>query len=200
MGRRLATPAAAIVNRFLAFRDHRRQPACDPSVAISAVGRFGAEMDAFWAELAPSFPAAVRRHAAYLNWKYVDQPHMDYHRFVARRQDKVVGCVILRQGRPPEPNVGVLAELLADPGDEPLVHALLAHAVAHLRRLGVKSILAASSLPSYLAAYRRFGFVDTQEIVAVWHRSGPAAAWPPVESEGWFLGMGDHDWDQYPLL
>jgi hypothetical protein len=193
-GRHLAAPLAAIVNRSMALRDRRRQPDRDWSVTLTPVVRFGAEMDVLWEELAPSFPAAVQRHATYLNWKFADQPHMDYHRFVAQRNGRAVGFVIVRQGCPPEPNIGVLADLLADPSDEPLVHALLACAVEHLRCLGAKSILAASSLPSYLDAYRRFGFVETQEVVAIWRRR------TAIDSGDWFLSMGDHDWDQYPLL
>jgi GNAT superfamily N-acetyltransferase len=45
---------------------------CEP------IRRFDASFTALWERLAPKFDLAVRRDASYLNWRYIEPPHVRY--------------------------------------------------------------------------------------------------------------------------
>src|SRR4029453_16704825 len=45
---------------------------------VGVIKRFPPEFTALWIRLAPRFQFAVRRDAPYLNWKYVEAPHVRY--------------------------------------------------------------------------------------------------------------------------
>ena len=156
---------------------------------------FGEDIDHLWSRLAPHFPVIVERSAAYLNWKFTEQPDMKYDIFVARRGQTVCGYVITRTGIPPEARVGIIADLFAAPDDHIAIRRLLVDATQHLRRAGVNGIIAASSVPEYVVQFAQQGFNITREIVPMFR----SKKWP-VSASGWFMSMGDHDWDQYPLI
>src|SRR3954447_3407522 len=52
---------------------------------VRLIQRFDDSFTTLWEELAPKFALAVRRDAAYLNWKYVSAPHVRYSIAVLRR-------------------------------------------------------------------------------------------------------------------
>jgi len=93
---------------------------------MQAVRRFDADVDQLWEAVAPSLGLAVRRDARYLNWKFIEPPHVRYHAAVLRRDDKVAGYVIYRHLREPQGRVTQIVDLLALPSDE--------HAIATLTR------------------------------------------------------------------
>jgi GNAT superfamily N-acetyltransferase len=199
---RLDRALAAVLNRGRMRRDARRMAAVDTSVEITPVARFDPHVDDLWARISPAFHALVRRDQTYLNWKYVQQPHMDYQRYVARSvgQEELLGYLILRKARPPEPNVGVIADLFAPPDDQVTLYALVAYAVDHFNAARVASVQAATTIPEYQAVYEAFGFREVKEVVPMAHIKPETADCQRALTPGsWFFGKADHDWDQYPL-
>jgi hypothetical protein len=85
---------------------------------IEVVRRFDARADRLWEKLAARFALAVRRDARYLNWKYVEPPHVRYTTALLRRGDEVEGYVVYRHLREPQGRVTQIVDLLADPSDE----------------------------------------------------------------------------------
>ena len=63
---------------------------------VRLIQRFDESFTALWDELAPKFDLAVRRDAAYLNWKYVNAPHVRYSIAALRRDDRNVGYAVYR--------------------------------------------------------------------------------------------------------
>lgn len=85
---------------------------------VEVVRRFDARVDRLWDRLANRFALAVRRDARYLNWKYVEPPHVRYTSALLRRGDDVDGYVVYRHFREPQGRVTQIVDLLADPSDE----------------------------------------------------------------------------------
>jgi hypothetical protein len=85
---------------------------------IEVVRRFDARADRLWEKLAARFALAVRRDARYLNWKYIEPPHVRYAAALLRRGDEVEGYVVYRHLREPQGRVTQIVDLLADPSDE----------------------------------------------------------------------------------
>ena len=85
---------------------------------IEVVRRFDARIDRLWERLAARFALAVKRDARYLNWKYVEPPHVRYTSALLRRGEDVDGFVVYRHLREPQGRVTQIVDLLADPADE----------------------------------------------------------------------------------
>lgn len=85
---------------------------------VEVVRRFDASADRLWDTLSGHFALAVRRDARYLNWKYVEPPHVRYSIAMLRRGDEVEGYVVYRHLREPLGRVTQIVDLVADPTDE----------------------------------------------------------------------------------
>jgi hypothetical protein len=108
--------------------------------------------------------------------------------------------MVLRSGKPPEKNFGMISDILVDPSDDRAISALLSHAVNHFRKEKRTAIIAATTVPEYQRGLRKLGFGQTGEAHPVIHaRVNSPAVDIALEPGRWFLGNSDHDWDQYPL-
>lgn len=85
---------------------------------IEVVRRFDPRADRLWERLSGRFTLAVRRDARYLNWKYIEPPHVRYAVALLRRGDEVEGYVVYRHSREPQGRVTQIVDLVADPSDE----------------------------------------------------------------------------------
>jgi hypothetical protein len=92
---------------------------------IVPVRRFGEAFTLLWKHLAPAFDFAIKRDAAYLNWRFIDPPHVRYSAVALRRGDDLHGYAIYRHIREPRGRVTLLVDFLADPHDDLGVKTLL---------------------------------------------------------------------------
>lgn len=92
---------------------------------IEVVRRFDARADRLWDKLSARFTLAVRRDARYLNWKYVEPPHVRYSIALLRRGEEVEGYVVYRHLREPQGRVTQIVDLIADPSDERGIETLV---------------------------------------------------------------------------
>lgn len=165
----------------------------DLSLAVPDVESFDASINALWRNVAPNFEALVLRDVTHLNWKFARQPLMEHTRFVARRENAILGYLVVRRSRVPERNAGTIVDLFAAPENENTIRTLLIHAIRYFRSEKVTYIRAANSAIEYQLMLQSLGFKKTREVVPM--------IYPPnaFSDKKWLLGMGDHDWDQYPL-
>jgi len=92
---------------------------------VSTIRRFDDEFTMLWERLAPKFAFAVRRDAAYLNWKFIEPPHVRYTVAALRRAGALQGYAVYRHVWEPQNRVTLLIDFLADPDDEPGMVTLL---------------------------------------------------------------------------
>ena len=93
--------------------------------SVEVVRRLDGSADALWASVAPKLALAVRRDAAYVNWRFAEPPHARYAIAVLRREHEVAGYVVYRHAHEPRGRVTHLVDFLADPGDHRAVKTLL---------------------------------------------------------------------------
>jgi GNAT superfamily N-acetyltransferase len=92
---------------------------------VRVIQRFDDRFSRLWERVAPKFAFAVRRDAAYLNWKYIHPPHVRYAVAALERDDEVAGYVVYRHVQEPRGRVTLLVDWLADPDDTAAVTTLL---------------------------------------------------------------------------
>lgn len=85
--------------------------------SVEVVRRLDASADVLWGRIAPKLALAVRRDAAYVNWRFADPPHARYAIAVLRREGEVAGYVVYRHAQEPRGRVTHVVDFLADPGD-----------------------------------------------------------------------------------
>jgi hypothetical protein len=103
----LTLPVVRVVSRARPLREE-----------VELIRRFDSSIDELWERVAPRFGLAVRRDARYLNWKFLEPPHVRYTAAVLKRGTDVQGYAIYRHLREPQGRVTQIVDLFADPSDE----------------------------------------------------------------------------------
>ncbi|TVQ86552.1 MAG: hypothetical protein EA400_12825 [Chromatiaceae bacterium] len=191
LGRHLGAGLAALVDPMLGPHPRPRLP-----VQVHD-GPFDARFDALWERLQAAYPAICRRDAALLDWRYRQPPDLDCTVLTLAGADGLRGyCVVnafeqpasgRRRGR----RRGRILDLLTAPEDAPARTALLAAALATLRRQRVERaecFFCGAELGRLLTTLGFVPKVDRQGQPSVlWARHLPAVA------RGLYATQGDGD-------
>jgi GNAT superfamily N-acetyltransferase len=165
---------------------------------VRLIQRFDESFTRLWEELAPKFDFAVRRDAAYLNWKYVNAPHVRYSIAALRREDRNVGYAVYRHLYEPRGRVTLLVDFLADPDDEPGLSTLLHWVDREARKEDSDKIRAFAMHAGFRRVLRRSGYFQvksTMEFVAKVNGVDVDPAFYE-NTERWHVTLGDSDQDR----
>jgi GNAT superfamily N-acetyltransferase/predicted GNAT family N-acyltransferase len=178
---------------------HKMVPSGSPTYTIELVTRFDEQADALWTVVRSRYTFAVERSSAYLNWKYFDQPHMSHQCFYLREHGSVNGILVLRQGTPPEHNIGVICECYLSEPDPAKYTWLIEKAITKLTEQGTAGIWAATADRKLEEIYRKLGFLRIRQAKMMMHIRNTEWNHSDIFARP-LIGKGDHDWDQYPNL
>ena len=128
------------------------------------------------------------------------QPHTHYRAFITKTCEGICGYVILRIARPPEDNVGLIADLFALPKDLHTIRALIQFSIRYFKSEKVHSIVMATSTHSLAHSLTQLGFRKVRDIPFLVLSSNKPRKSSGFQNRNWFLSRGDSDWDQYPSL
>ena len=99
------------------------------AVKIEEVDRFDSQVDALYERLKDDHGLSTYRDHAYLNWRYVDHPLVDYKILYAKRGADLSGYLVYRIGWLDRATVP-LVDILCDLGDRETLETLVAHAAS----------------------------------------------------------------------
>jgi GNAT superfamily N-acetyltransferase len=165
---------------------------------VRLIQRFDETFTALWDELAPKFEFAVRRDAAYLNWKYVSAPHVRYSIAALRRDDRNVGYAVYRHVHEPRGRVTLLVDFLADPADENGLATLLHWVDREARQADSDKIRAFAMHAAFRRVLRRSGYFvvkSTMEFVVKVNGVDVEPAFYE-STDRWHVTLGDSDQDR----
>jgi GNAT superfamily N-acetyltransferase len=190
---------ATLINGFVWIRDLGLARFNNPDIEIKQIEKFDYTANQLWDSVSPQYFAIVERKSEFLNWKYIEQPHMNYKVFTATKGRNLCGYIIFRTTRKPESNTGVIADLFAPVDDEATVHSLLAFAVRYFKDQKVKYIEVASSCGAFKRAFLTLGFRKYKDQTPLFFSNNKTLTKESAHRPGgWFFGRSDHDWDQFP--
>jgi hypothetical protein len=164
---------------------------------VEVVRRFDRGFDALWERLAPGFDLAVQRHAAYLNWKYIEPPHVRYSVAVLRRDDDAHGYAVYRHLREPQGRVTQIVDFLTDPADERGLKTLLRWIDREARAEDSDKIRCYVQHARFRRVLRRSGYFAVKSHVLI-NAKVNAVQVPQDfydEPDGWHFTFGDGDLD-----
>jgi GNAT superfamily N-acetyltransferase len=165
---------------------------------VEPLHRFGDEFTALWERLAPRFDFAVRRDAAYLNWKFFEPPHVRYHHVALRRGGELQGYAIYRHLQEPRGRVTQLVDFLVDPGDELGMKTILRWVDREAREADSDKVRTVCLHEEYRRIMKQSGYFQVKSTVEFTAKIN-AVAVPPgfYEHTGtWHVTLGDSDQDR----
>jgi GNAT superfamily N-acetyltransferase len=168
------------------------------SAEVRVIQRFDDSFTTLWETLAPKFDFAVRRDAAYLNWKYATAPHVRYCMAALIRDGNTTGYAVYRHVHEPRGRVTILVDFLVDPDDEPGVATLLRWIDREARQADADKIRTFAMHGTFRRILRKSGFFvvkSTMEFVAKVNDPdvGPRFY---EDTDRWHVTLGDSDQDR----
>ncbi|MCX6545564.1 MAG: GNAT family N-acetyltransferase [Acidobacteria bacterium] len=165
---------------------------------IVPVDRFGEEFTLLWKRLAPKFDFSVKRDAAYLNWKYLEPPHVRYSTVALRRGSEVHGYAVYRHVREPRGRVTLLVDFLAHPDDDLGVKTILRWVDQEARRADSDKIRAFALHEGFRRIMKRSGYFQVKSTMEFMAKIN-AIEVPPgfyASTARWHVTLGDSDQDR----
>ena len=164
---------------------------------VEVVRRFGREIDRLWERVAPRIDLAVRRDSAYLNWKYIEPPHVRYSIALLKRDDEAHGYAVYRHLREPQGRVTQIVDFLVDPEDERGLKTLLRWIDREARAEDSDKIRCYVQHARFRRVLRRSGYFVVKSSVVL--NAKVNAVQVPQDfyddPEGWHFTWGDGDLD-----
>jgi GNAT superfamily N-acetyltransferase len=165
---------------------------------VEPVRRFDAKFTDLWDRVAPKFDLAVRRDAAYLNWKYIEPPHVRYTVVALRRDERFDGYAVFRHVREALGRATILVDFLVDPSDEIGFKTLLRWVDAEARVADSDKIRCYATHAGFRRIMRRSGYFQVKSTLQLTAKIN-ALDLPPDfydDIDGWHVTFGDSDQDR----
>ncbi len=164
---------------------------------VEAVRRFSGDVDRLWERVAPRLDLCVRRDSAYLNWKFIDPPHVRYSIAILRRDDEPHGYAVYRHLREPQGRVTQVVDFLVDPADERGLKTLLRWIDREARAEDSDKIRCYVHHQKFRRVFRRSGYFAVKSNVLL--NAKVNAVQVPQDfyerTDGWHFTWGDGDLD-----
>jgi hypothetical protein len=165
---------------------------------VEPIRRFDSSFTELWERLADRFALAVRRDAAYLNWKYIEPPHVRYSVAALKRDGRAEGYAVYRHAQEPRGRVTWLVDFLADTHDEVGFKTLLRWVDAEARLADSDKIRCYASHAGFRRVIRHSGYFQMRHplplAVKINAVSVPATFYK--EPDDWHVTLGDSDQDR----
>ena len=165
---------------------------------IEPIRHFDQRFTELWARFAPSFGLAVIRDAAYLNWKYIEPPHVRYSVVALKRDETIGGYAVYRHLQEARGRVTILVDFLADPSDEEGFGTLLRWVDREARAADSDKIRTFAMHAGYRKLLRRSGYFGVKSTLefTVKVNAVPVPSGFYDQTDDWHVTLGDSDQDR----
>jgi hypothetical protein len=179
-------PVIRVVSRSRPLRAE-----CEP------IRRFDSSFNTLWERLSPQFDLAVRRDAAYLNWRYIEPPHVRYSVVALKREGEVHGYAVYRHRHEPLGRVTMLVDFLVAPDDISGLKTLLRWVDRAARIEDTDKVRCYAMHAGFRRVLRRNGYfqVKSDLEVAVKVNAVQVPKHFYEKTDGWHITYGDSDQD-----
>jgi GNAT superfamily N-acetyltransferase len=165
---------------------------------VRLIQRFDDSFTQLWDSLANKFDFAVRRDAAYLNWKFVTAPHVRYVIAALRRDDRNVGYAVYRHFGEPRGRVTSLVDFLVDPDDQAGLRTLLGWVDREAQQADSDKIRTFAMHAGFRRVLRRSGYFQVKSSIQFVVKVNGINVSPSFyeNTDRWHVTLGDSDQDR----
>jgi GNAT superfamily N-acetyltransferase len=165
---------------------------------VEMIRRFPPEFSELWERLAPKFDLAVRRDARYLNWKFIETPHVRYSVAALKREGRLDGYAVYRHLQEPRGRVTSLVDFLVDPDDEAGMKTLLRWVDREARAEDSDKVRTFVLHAGYRRLLRRSGYFPVKSAMEFTVKVNGVSVPPDFyrHTDRWHVTLGDSDQDR----
>jgi hypothetical protein len=165
---------------------------------VRMVQRFDDSFTEFWERVASRFNFAVRRDAAYLNWKFASAPHVRYSIASLRREGRTTGYAVYRHVHEPRGRVTLLVDFLTDPDDVNGFTTLLRWIDREARDADSDKIRVFALHAGFRRLLRKSGYFQVKSTMEFVVKVNGASVSPEFyeDTDRWHVTLGDSDQDR----
>jgi len=165
---------------------------------VEVIRQFDDSFTRLWERVQPHFGFAVKRSAQYLNWKYIQAPHVRYHIAALKRDGDTAGYAVYRHVLEPRGRVTVLVDFLADPEDEKGLLTLLRWIDREARAADSDKIRTFALHEGFRKVLRRSGYYSVKSTLEFVCKINGAVVPSGYydDTENWHVTLGDSDQDR----
>lgn len=157
---------------------------------VERLERFDHEADRLWGEVGPGYRVALERDAAYLNWRYVDNPD-DYTLLGLRRGGLLVGIIVLTETVRRGVRCGEIVDFVCPAQDDEVLKLLVAVAIDRSRNAGHALVQAWTLKDTTLDARFRVAGLGVKR-TEIKFLTSPGLTDPTLrDANAWLLTQGD---------
>jgi hypothetical protein len=162
------------------------------------VQRFDDSFTELWDAIRPRLDVAVRRDAAYLNWKFASAPHVRYSIASLRREGKTTGYAVYRHVHEPRGRVTLLVDFLCDPDDLDGCKTLLRWVDREAREADSDKIRAFVMHEGFRRLFRKSGYFQVKSTMEFVIKVNELEVPPEFyqDTSNWHVTLGDSDQDR----
>lgn len=165
---------------------------------VEPVRHFDERFTELWERLAGSFDFIVRRDAPYLNWRFMEPPHIRYSAVALKRDETVGGYAVYRHVQEPRGRVTLLVDFLADPHDARGIDTLLRWVDREARAADSDKIRAFSMHAGFRKILARAGYFTVKSTMEFTVKVNGAKVPDDFyeDTSRWHVTLGDSDQDR----
>jgi len=165
---------------------------------VRTIRQFDDSFTRLWERVSGQFDFAVKRDAAYLNWKFVNAPHVRYVIAALVRDGEAAGYAVYRHLQEPRGRVTLLVDFLTSPEDEAGLLTLLRWVDREARAADSDKIRTFALHEGFRRLLRKSGYYSvksTMEFVAKINAIDLPASFYK-DTDAWHVTLGDSDQDR----
>jgi GNAT superfamily N-acetyltransferase len=165
---------------------------------VRTLRHFDDSFTRLWERVRDRFAFAVRRDAPYLNWKYIQAPHVRYSVAALVKDGEAAGYVVYRHTQEPRGRVTLLVDFLTDPADYAGFLTLLRWVDREARAADSDKIRTFSLHRGFRRLLKRSGYYSVKssmEFVAKINGQDVSPAFYKT-TDTWHVTLGDSDQDR----
>jgi hypothetical protein len=168
-------------------------------IKVLDIKQFDQRIDAFWEKLAEEYDYIIERDRSFLNWRYLDPRVGGFVVKQAEEEGEILGFIAMRTNRySKEYPIGYIVDLLALPGRDDALHALLDAATKHFDgdNVNIVNCLVVKNHPNE-KILNSHGFLDSRIKIKVYYNTKLAGdrnvKLAKLSPERTYISWGDYD-------
>ena len=168
-------------------------------LTITKIESFDGRIDDFWMEFSKDYDILVARTEEYLNWRYVNPPNADYTIYLAEKDEKICGYMVLGCRETRKLLFGYIFDLVVPLNKIEIAHCLVSKAIEEFKEKGADFVfyqMIGNNV--YRKILRRNGFIFSRLIsrrfrfIACVNTNKISTAYLK-DPKHWFVQIGDSD-------
>lgn len=188
-------------NLFLSIFYKTKKPPEVDGLVIYKITSFDSRINDFWKKVSNDHKILTVRDKEYLNWRYFSVPDVEYIIYLAEKNEKIYGYIVLRSEKISEARgliLGCIFDVFALPDQYDVIHCLISRAIEYFEREKVDAIACKMIIDKrFRKIFRKNGFISSHFIkyghFCVYSTHPKISEACLKDRKKWFIQLGDSD-------